>query len=928
MTYVRPIVFTTTALVITIAVILGLKYFKDVQTDYNAKLVNLIDQVNTVQAYQFEHDRGSKALIDISHSNLSRIQGEYVTQPKLAQGVVTAQLQVGSNLVAGEGKLKGSDIIFTPEYTGYGGAEIANDAKQYKKLMLVGTKSGSERRVGISDRLDVHGNLGVDGTSMANIVEVTGQVSVGSNAAAYVRKDGYIFGGGWVDGQNVMGRESVRLANNSVYMRKDGYIYAQSNLMSKVSVDGNRVQGRDYVRAGLSQIKSDGSINAKQLCLDNVCINKADINKYRGAQTSSACQVSDWTSWSGCSKPCGGGVQYKRRYVISPAVSDGTKCPELVGQQPCNTQACPVAAAPTGVVQQQAAVAAAAVTQVAGQVQAIDCLVSDWGAWSPCSKTCGGGTQTRERTILRLPANGGTKCPSLIDTPRECNTAACPVAQPINCVVSSWSDWTACSKPCGGGTQTRTRTITQQPANGGTQCPSLTDTPRECNMIGCIDIPTPYLWLRLDEISGMADKSVVKTWTGAVNSRNALGYGTGGVAEPVIIKSMEKFPFVRLGSGNNSKTSGNFFNCGSQTFNMATNGGFTVICNIRMRGAISAWERIFDFGNGLAGSDNMLLARSGVSTQWAMDFWNGTTSSTLRNFAESGVTGQWQTVAVRFTANAITFFEGNSIKKSGPACVLKNKTFSATYIGKSHWTADEYANMDVRDFIVYDRSVSDADVVSIMNYLNTKYASNVFNYKLLGVGKDNKLYVKDKLSSNWVLAADNTCCVYAAIQLNDGRILGLGTDNKLYIKSTLSSPWVLNTGSSCSGTGLCQMKDGTIVISAQGQCATKASVTDTNYCYYQPNVCKNIISVSQLNDGRLLGVTNYFSLTTKPASPWWEPWVDVPGSCCVIAAVQAPDGIIYGIGKDNKIYYKRTLTEPWIFGGENTCCVQFLAILN
>jgi hypothetical protein len=42
-------------------------------------------------------------------------------------------------------------------------SEISNDSSDYKKLMIVGNKSaGAERRVGVWDRLDVHGALGVD----------------------------------------------------------------------------------------------------------------------------------------------------------------------------------------------------------------------------------------------------------------------------------------------------------------------------------------------------------------------------------------------------------------------------------------------------------------------------------------------------------------------------------------------------------------------------------------------------------------------------------------------------------------------------------------------------------------------------------------------------------------------------------------------
>ena len=50
--------------------------------------------------------------------------------------------------------------------------------------------------------------------------------------------------------------------------------------------------------------------------------------------------------------------------------------------------------------------------------------------------------------------------------------------------MSNWTAWSACSKPCGGGTRTRTRTVTQQPANGGKPCPALTQS-TPCNKAPC-----------------------------------------------------------------------------------------------------------------------------------------------------------------------------------------------------------------------------------------------------------------------------------------------------------------------------------------------------------------------------------------------------------------------------------------------------------
>jgi hypothetical protein len=162
------------------------------------------------------------------------------------------------------------------------------------------------------------------------------------------------------------------------------------------------------------------------------------------------CKVSDWTNWTQCTKPCGGGTQSKTRSVLTQPAYGGEPCPPLQETQSCNIQGC-----------------------------AVDCEVSDWGEWSACDKKCGGGTQVRKRTITKQSENGGKGCPALLET-KTCNTQGCPV----NCEVSGWGDWGSCSKACGGGTQTRARRVTQNVAFGGNPCPPLEES-QSCNTQQC-----------------------------------------------------------------------------------------------------------------------------------------------------------------------------------------------------------------------------------------------------------------------------------------------------------------------------------------------------------------------------------------------------------------------------------------------------------
>eukprot|EP00928_Gymnodinium_smaydae_P037786 TRINITY_DN26188_c0_g6_i1.p1 TRINITY_DN26188_c0_g6~~TRINITY_DN26188_c0_g6_i1.p1 ORF type:complete len:2649 (+),score=321.37 TRINITY_DN26188_c0_g6_i1:44-7948(+) len=91
-----------------------------------------------------------------------------------------------------------------------------------------------------------------------------------------------------------------------------------------------------------------------------------------------------------------------------------------------------------------------------------DC-VADTSSWGHCSKPCAGGTQSRTVTVRAPPRGGGNACPA---SSQQCNTHSCPV----HC-QGHWQPWGSCSKTCGGGTQRRTYVVARHPRHGGNNCP-------------------------------------------------------------------------------------------------------------------------------------------------------------------------------------------------------------------------------------------------------------------------------------------------------------------------------------------------------------------------------------------------------------------------------------------------------------------------
>ena len=55
-----------------------------------------------------------------------------------------------------------------------------------------------------------------------------------------------------------------------------------------------------------------------------------------------------------------------------------------------------------------------------------DCIWSSWSSWSICTKTCDGGTRTSNRTINEAELDGGKICDGPESRIEDCNTDPCP----------------------------------------------------------------------------------------------------------------------------------------------------------------------------------------------------------------------------------------------------------------------------------------------------------------------------------------------------------------------------------------------------------------------------------------------------------------------------------------------------------------------
>ena len=171
---------------------------------------------------------------------------------------------------------------------------------------------------------------------------------------------------------------------------------------------------------------------------------------------------SAWGNFSVCSKSCQNGTKFRTRTCDKPRpLHGGRNCSRLgpsLEVLACNEFPCPIHGG-----------------------------YSQWSNFTECSVTCGGGKKTRVRTCTEpTPQHAGRNCSYLgaADETRRCNTHFCP----IHGGYSEWSGFTTCTKSCGNGTMTRNRSCdSPTPKHGGRDCsiigPSIDND--SCNTHPC-----------------------------------------------------------------------------------------------------------------------------------------------------------------------------------------------------------------------------------------------------------------------------------------------------------------------------------------------------------------------------------------------------------------------------------------------------------
>nr|XP_038038274.1 LOW QUALITY PROTEIN: thrombospondin type-1 domain-containing protein 7B [Anas platyrhynchos] len=279
----------------------------------------------------------------------------------------------------------------------------------------------------------------------------------------------------------------------------------------------------------------------------------------------SECEVSAWSVWGPClpencqDRQGRRGFKMRQRHVIMDPVGPSAGCPHLVESIPCEDPVCYEWIISEGIcvtdhgkcglgnrilktvcknkkgeeVPHHFCSEYPRPEVMACEIPcATDCVIGEWSQWSPCSHSCSSknaeGSQSRSRSILALPAEGGKACPPdrVLQEHRACNDHPC--------VHFYWetSPWSSCSEDslvalnatfswsgeatCGVGIQTRKVSCMKSSSGHITpkRCPDSTrpETVRPCLLLCKKDcIVTPFSeWTRCPTACQPGNATAVK----------------------------------------------------------------------------------------------------------------------------------------------------------------------------------------------------------------------------------------------------------------------------------------------------------------------------------------------------------------------------------------------------------------------------------
>jgi len=167
-----------------------------------------------------------------------------------------------------------------------------------------------------------------------------------------------------------------------------------------------------------------------------------------------------------------------------------------------------------------------------------------------------------------------------------------------------------------------------------------------------------------------------------------------------------------------TSASSTYMNFGSQTFNLGTL-GFSAICWIQWDG-YNAWQRIFDFSNGDNGNQDMFLTIPGTGNSPLRFMYKESGSEQVTDYNSAISLNTLYKIGVVYNPNLggsngrVQIWINGSVGVTNTSMALKgtDKSFARTFYGKSSYPADAYFGGRYYKLNVYNRALSDVEVIA------------------------------------------------------------------------------------------------------------------------------------------------------------------------------------------------------------------------
>ena len=377
--------------------------------------------------------------------------------------------------------------------------------------------------------------------------------------------------------------------------------------------------------------------------------------------------------------------------------------------------------------------------------------------------------QTQKYTITTKPSGVGLQCEVAEGATRQ---IACTLPEATDCEGYSDQNFGECSKPCGGGTQTKKYHVTKSATHGGNidTCPfddGQVVAEQACNTQECDitnEYPGPFLCTGWDNL--MYTKATVNgIWAEVPNS--------GDVYSVIQLKNGS---FVGIGTNNklySKLTLTEPWNeidntCCVMSFIQLQDGSFVGVGGDNLMYTKKAltltapWVQIPNSGS----VKNIIQLKDGSILGIGTD--NGWY---IRNIAYD--TASWDDKIGDYFKNWFWVIKGGEQYGHGKDYWMGQST---DYVKANFFNAPLVGAFNIQGQKISDWCVSNGWT----EYLNSVYAG------------------KNTLTLNWIPVPNSGYYNSSVTQLSNGTFIGVATDSTLYTKKTLTSPWspqVANSGS-------------------------------------------------------------------------------------------------------------------------------------